>query len=250
MWNIEADGTVDDVQVIDALRTDGVVTGGVSDEATALLLAGNTYALTESEDIGLFTFGADGTFTELAQFEDEQSWEVIDDQGNWSVTADGVISIAFPGEVEADDATVLQGLGEDFMTVQTGDDEVQQVTRIVPLEDPAWVTGSFSILDDVTGAASEAVEMSANFTGVHVGEDGVAEDFEWGLTADGRLVVTVAGDTAFDTETLTFHLLAGSSGDLLRFVVVHRENGALRVGDADAGEAPDALSVVTLLRTR
>ena len=76
----------------------------------------------------------------------------------------------------------------------------------------------------------------------------MGEQLEWGLNSAGRLVIE-SGDAAdFATETTTFYMLAGSSGDVLRFVLVHRVNGALRASDSGAGTQPDTLEVLTLIR--
>ncbi|MDH3642898.1 MAG: hypothetical protein OES38_12430 [Gammaproteobacteria bacterium] len=242
----DAAGMLVDVAIIDVLRTDAEIG---SDEANALLLAGSTYAMTEATETGLFTFATDGSFHEILQKQDDDgSWSAEEGSGTWAVNAQGVISILFPNEPGSDGAEVVSGLGEDFMVVQASDDptSVMQVTRVVPIE-AALITGSFNIQDDSTGVAAETARFMGDFTGVHVGEDGVAEDFTWQL-ANGRLVVETSGDTTFDNETLTFHMLAGSGGDLLRFVVVQRVNGALREVDPTSSEMPEAMMVLTLIR--
>ena len=43
-------------------------------------------------------------------------------------------------------------------------------------------------------------------------------------------------------------MLAGSGGDLMRFVIVQRTNGSLDMSGADAGTVPETLDVLTLLR--
>ena len=134
------------------------------------------------------------------------------------------------------------------MVVQPSDDpgSVMQVTRVVPME-AALIIGSFSIQDDSTGVAAETVRFIDTFTGVHVGDDGVGEDFTWQVV-NGRLMVETSGDTSFDNETLTFYMLAGSGGDLLRFVAVQRDNGVLREVDPTSSEMPDTMMVLTLIR--
>lgn len=249
VWEFDAAGTLDHVAVIDVLRNDGAVSASVSD-ATELLLAGNTYAVTESDEIGLFTFAADGRFLQLNQYIDGQTVELRDDEGEWTIDANGGITLTWPDRAETDTATVVQGLGEDFMVVQTEADSsaMLQVTRVVPVAEAALMIGSFTITDEAAGAADGTVRFLDDFTGVHIGNDGVGEDFEWGLTSDGRIVVETA--SGFDNETITLHLLAGSGGDLLRFVAVHRDNGALRPHDPSTGEAPDTLQLLTLIRTQ
>lgn len=251
---MDSNGGLGHVALVDVLRTDAEVG---SNEANALLLAGNTYAMTEADEIGLFSFGTDGSFHEIIQRlegQEEQAggvgiWTVTEGTGTWAVNAEGVISIMFPNDPSTEGAQVLSGLGEDFMTVQTSDDEnsVIQVERIAGIE-AALVTGSFSIVDDPTGASTETVRFSADFTGVHVGEDGVAEDFVWHINGAGRLIVELSGGDDFENETLTLHMLAGSNGDLLRFVAVNRENGVLVAVDPNSGETPDTVMTLELVR--
>ena len=246
VYEQDAAGMLTDVDIVEALRTDAEVG---SNEANVLLLAGSTYAMTEATEMGLFTFGTDGSFDEILQEQDDDgTWSIEEASGAWTVTAAGVISISFPDEPDSGGAQVVSGLGEDIMVVEPTDDPngVIQVTRVVPMETDL-VVGSFSIQDESTGVASETVRLDADFTGVHVGEDGVAEEFTWQVS-DGRLVVETSGDTDFDSETLTFYMLSGSGGDLLRFVAVHRVNGALREIDPTSGEMPDTLMVVTMIR--
>ena len=122
------------------------------------------------------------------------------------LTAAGLIS----------DAADLYRLGLDALValdrvgMHADDGETLQVTRIVPL-DVALLAGSFSIQDDVTGTVSDTVRFNADFTGTYVGDDGVAETFAWGLGSSGRLVIETAGESDFDSETVTFYLLAGGS---------------------------------------
>ena len=242
----DANGSLLYVDIVEVLRTDAEVG---SDEANALLLAGSTYAMTEATETGLFSFATNGAFHEiLQQQEADGTWTVEEGSGSWQVTAGGVISIQFPGETETEGAQVVSGLGEDVMVVQPSDDpnEVIQVLKVIPLE-MALITGSFNIQDDSTGTVAETVRFNADFTGVHVGDDGVGEDFTWQLS-DGRLVVNTSGDGAFDNDTLTLHLLSGSGGDLLQFLGVERVNGELREVDPSSTEAPDTLMLITLIR--
>ncbi len=242
----DANGSLLYVDIVEVLRTDAEVG---SDEANALLLAGTTYVMTEATETGLFSFATDGTFHEiLQQQEADGTWSVEEGSGSWQVTAGGVISIQFPGETETEGAEVVSGLGEDVMVVQPSDDpnDVIQVLKIIPLEQ-ALITGSFNIQDDSTGVASETARFDADFTGVHVGEDGVAEDFTWQIS-DGRLVVNTSGDGAFDNDTFTLHLMTGSGGDLLQFLGVDRVNGELREVDPTSTEAPDTMQLITLIR--
>lgn len=251
IWEMRADGTLADVSVIDALRSADDVSGGVTGEASALLLAGTTYAVTESDEIGLFSFNADGRFSEIYQRYDSQGGLAGEEEGTWNIDATGTVNTQLPSDSAPQSATIMQGLGEDFMVVQTNSDQnsVMQVTRIVPIVDRALVVGSFTIVDEATGVATATVRLLENFTGVYIGEDGVGEDFEWGLNSDGRLVVETLGGDDFDSETITFYMLAGSGGDVLRFILVHRVNGELRTGDPSTGEAPEALELLTLQRT-
>ncbi len=94
---------------------------------------------------------------------------------------------------------------------------------------------------------TETARFNADFTGVHVGADGVGEDFTWQL-GDGRLVVNTSGDGAFDNDTLTLYLMSGSGGDLLHFLGVERVNGALRDADPTSTDAPDTMKLITLIR--
>jgi hypothetical protein len=244
----DATGDLDNVSLAEVLRSDAEIG---SNEANALLLAGSTYAMTESDEQGLFAFRTDGSFHEIVQHQDgaDGSWSVDEGTGTWAVDANGAISIAFPNDPTATGAQVVSGLGEDIMVVQPNDSEssVMQVLRVVAA-DSALVVGSFSIQDEATGTVSETVRLLANGTGTHVGADGVGEDFTWRVSSDGRLVVTTSGDTAFDTHTLTFYMLTGSSGDLLRFIAVERVNGVLREIDPSSTEMPDTLMVVTMIR--
>ncbi|NNF16849.1 MAG: hypothetical protein HKN70_08870 [Gammaproteobacteria bacterium] len=252
IWEMGADGTVDHVAVIDAMRSDDTMTSGVTGSDTALLLAGKTYAMTESGEIALFSFGADGVFNQISQVENQsgEAWTVGEARGAWSFDAAGSLTTSFPGEEASEGVSILQGAGEDFMVVQTDADDsssVLQVTRVVRAE-AALLTGSFSLVNDRDGQSDGTVRMAADFTGTHVSQYGVSTDFTWGISSAGNLVVEIAGDSSFDTLRMTFHLLAGSGGDVLRFVMVNRVNDVLHSHDTSTGQDPDALSVVTFMR--
>ena len=243
----DATGGLIDVAIIDVLRTDAEVG---SNEANALLLAGRTYAMTEATEVGLFDFGIDGSFHEILQEQDaDGTWSVAEGTGTWAVDAEGVITLQFPNEPLSGGAQVVSGLGEDFMVVQTGSepDETIQVLRTQEME-LAMIVGSFSIQDDANGVVSESVIFDDDFSGVHVDEAGTAQDFTWQLS-EGRLVVQTSGSTSFENETLTFHMLSGSSGDVVRVIGVERINGVLRAVDPTSTDSPDTLTQVTLIRT-
>ncbi len=240
-------GELENVSVVDVLRSTATVG---SDEANALLLAGKTYAVTEADELGLFKFATNGSMQEIVQRQaDDGVWEVNEGSGTWTINETGVVNILFPGETAASGAAIVQGLGEDFMVVEPLDDptNVMQVTRVLPVES-ALIAGSFNIQDETTGEVSGTVRFAANFTGVFVDVDGTSEDLEWSLSSDGRLQVATAGEAAFDNETVTLHMLAGSSGDLFRFVAVHRVNGELVDFDASTGELPETMEILTLIR--
>ncbi|MEM1435098.1 MAG: hypothetical protein AAGG11_13650 [Pseudomonadota bacterium] len=242
----DAAGSLAYVGFADVLRTDAELG---SDAANGLLLAGSTYAMTEPTEKGLFSFGTDGSFQEILQRqEDDGSWIVGEDTGSWSVDATGEITILFPGETQSDGAQIVQGLGQDFMVVEPGDDSsgVIQVMRVRPLE-LDLIAGRFMIQDEVTGVAAETVSFNPDFTGIYIGADGVGEEFTWGLS-EGRLVLQSSGDNSFDDETATFYLLPESNGDLLRFLVVRRVNGVLEAFDPSTGEVPDTLMLLSLIR--
>lgn len=254
VWDLDPNGALDYAAVIDVLRTESVAIDSVSPDGVALLLAGNTYAVTESDEIGLFTFGADGTLLQINQQFEDEGIDLDTKDGTWVIDANGSIEITFPlndgtGAVEVDTAQVLQGLGEDFMVIQTENEEnpLLQVTRVVALDTIDRMIGTFNITNELTGEALGQVTLLPDFTGSSLTSDGNLEPFEWGVTSDGLIVVEPTLDD-FDTETVTLNLLAGDGGDLLRFVAVNRKNGLLRQPTADGAETDVALEVISLLR--
>ena len=243
------DFTLDDMEIFSASRMDDILAGPVTDIANAVMVNGKTYALTEDNDVALFTFNADGTLLEVAEFFEGDSWEFYQDEGYWIIDADGVFSVAWP-DGETEDLSVLSGLGGDTMSLQYTDDDgtvgTDTLTRVVAF-DASTVAGAYDIVDASGSPVGEVLTLFEGGGGFYQ-DDESGEDLTWVVNADGQLVFTLYGGSGTDVETDNFYLLSDSTADNLHVIRVFRVNGQLE-GDADfPGEAPEAVLEMNFAR--
>lgn len=243
----DAAGATTHVDVITVRHSDTVATtpGEVSDRD--LRLAGSAYAALGDGEIAMFRFRADGELREVSQRETSTGAELTDRRGAWTMIDDQTLRTRFDDSDMPEDVRLIEGVGAEQMFVQTPEDIAAGTERVATRIDrvePDAVVGGFYLLDETGARASEFVQLNADFTGVHM-EDGVIdEQFEWSIDENGAIVVTIDRSDRFADETITLYLLAGGSAAEMRFIAVHRFNGRL---DAD-DERGRALSVVHFWR--
>jgi hypothetical protein len=233
------------------LYEEEIATGPSPDAANTAALAGKTYAQTDPDDLGLFTFGEEGVFTEIFQrVEDTGQYEIGEGEGTWSIDGEGTISVLFPDEAEAGGATVLEGLGEDFMAIRTQADEFDEgqvidLVRVVPFE-AAEPVGTWSAQSD-SGEALGTATFNDNGSGTYQ-EGNEFLEFDWMVDGDGVLKLFLASDGP-SVETDSLYKLADSQGDLVHAMLVYRVDGELDadLDSPDSGERPGAMGEVTLI---
>ncbi|MEL7450327.1 MAG: Ig-like domain-containing protein [Pseudomonadota bacterium] len=231
--------------------TEEIFTGPEADMANTLQLEGKSYAFFDGDERGIVTFGTDGVFSEIIQdFDDQDGPEFEEGEGEWFIDADGAIFLTFVednGEIDNDQATVVSGLGEATMTVSVVDDDgvVDEfsLTQVVAFTEEE-VVGMWQLNAD--GATSEdIVDFAADGSGTY-SENGQLEDtFEWGVDANGILVIALDDGTQ-EVFTDNFHKLADSTDDLLHVANVYRRDGELE-NDADDQTGPPEVIVEEFL---
>lgn len=210
--------------------------GARSDAANTALLAGNTYADISDQNVALFTFGADGSFLEVFQRVRSETTEVGEVNGEWTIDSDGVVSVAFPREDEAGEcnsreaAQVTAGLGSPEMAIETLDEDTDSsravnLIQVEAFEENEMLGSWFELGAD--GLATTSLTFNDDGSGAYEDQFGGGR-FDWQLEEDGRLRVLSKRDDGGDSlETVTFHKLANSEGEMLSVVMVFRLNGAL-----------------------
>ncbi|MEO0973775.1 MAG: hypothetical protein AAFX85_11825, partial [Pseudomonadota bacterium] len=288
--DIEADGTVDEMFVETVNYTSDIATGPLPDAANTARLTGQTYVELEADSRALFSFLEDSEFREIYQrtFEGEEV-EIGEDFGTWSVDEQGVIRVAFDDEDDGDDTTgdadsgadggtgadgtgadgtgdasdgeddgggaaaIVEGLGEDIMTIQTLGDEGEEsrairLTRVEEFE-PAEMIGSW-VEQSADGTTTAVITFNEDGTGSYEDQFGGGL-FEWTLTGRGTLLLFPEPDPSADgaegpvgIETITFYKLADSTDDQFHGVLVFRLDGELD-GDFDVGPEEEPNEAIT-----
>ncbi|NNF62119.1 MAG: hypothetical protein HKN06_12445 [Gammaproteobacteria bacterium] len=242
------DGLVSYMNVITVRKVDTIASAPSDVDAPDLTLAGNSYAFIDGTEIDVFQFRADGEVRQVGQHvRDDGTSELVDRRGDWNMVDDQTIRIWMDDQDEAEDARVLDGLGQDEMLVQTPEDIAEGterlVTRIIPLELDS-LAGGYYLLDENGAMQNEFVEIRTDFTGYRMVDGVIQDEFDWSVDERGNMVVTPRSDSALNARTLTLRLLAGGApGTTIRVVMENRVNGILTADDSGR-----AMTVVQLLR--
>ncbi|MEM9383852.1 MAG: carboxypeptidase-like regulatory domain-containing protein [Pseudomonadota bacterium] len=259
---LEDDGTSFREIFVETLQySEEIAEGPQPDAANTAALAGKTYAQVDDQEIGLFTFGADGTFTEIFERREIGGYDFGEDEGQWIIDGQGVLSVNF--EDDDDDVAnvlVVAGLGEDQMTLLVEPDEQRSIVvdRVTSFDEENLL--GLWIEQTLAGEETAMIQFEGGGFGVYDIQGENPTEFEWAVDDEGTLhVFPIAGPE--DPEgilTVTFYKLASSDENILRVVQVFRVDGELdpqlsggpdEEDEAFADEqAPNVLVSVTLSR--
>lgn len=225
------------IEAFPVTYTSDIVEQAAADAANTALLEGKTYVSQDPENRIIATFAGEGVFSDVIQVLEDGQWDTAQEQGEWRVDADGVITIIFgtdaEGELDFTQLTLTTGtLGGEQMSFVDNENGTLDVDRVEPftvaeLADTQWE----AFLADGT-ASGTFLNFNADGSGDYT-EDGVVDEtFDWVVQADGVLRLDLDDGLGAPPASDFLFKITGSTATNIDVGFYYTENGVV-VDDAD-----------------